>query len=130
MNGGARTMRIGELAEHLGISPRALRHYENQGLLVPSREHNGYRVYDEVAIGRAGAVKDLLAVGLTAQDVRGYLDEGCLDRPAGPAQHCAAELETARSRLATLDELIGRLQHTRRALAEHHDELVHRLDPG
>lgn len=130
MNGGARTMRIGELAEHLGVSPRALRHYEHQGLLAPSREHNGYRVYDEVAIGRAGVVKDLLAVGLTAQDVRGYLEEGCLDRPSGPVQHCAAELETARSRLAALDELIGRLQRTRRALVEHHDELDRSVGPG
>ena len=38
-------MLIGELAERTGSSTRALRHYEDQGLLAPTRDTNGYRHY-------------------------------------------------------------------------------------
>lgn len=40
-------MRIGELARRTGVSVRALRYYEEQGLLVPARAANGYREYTE-----------------------------------------------------------------------------------
>ena len=40
-------MRIGELAERAGVSTRALRYYEEQGLISARRAHNGYRDYDE-----------------------------------------------------------------------------------
>ncbi|WP_082747750.1 MerR family DNA-binding transcriptional regulator [Bradyrhizobium macuxiense] len=38
-------MRIQEAARHLGVSARALRHYEAAGLIVPRRTSNGYRSY-------------------------------------------------------------------------------------
>ncbi|WP_366525445.1 MerR family DNA-binding transcriptional regulator, partial [Mumia sp.] len=40
-------MRVGELAELTGVAPRMLRYYEEQGLLVPPRQDNGYRSYGE-----------------------------------------------------------------------------------
>lgn len=40
------TYTIKELADLAGISTRALRHYDQIGLLVPERAANGYRVYD------------------------------------------------------------------------------------
>ena len=43
-------MRIGELAKATGVTTRALRFYEEQGLLTATRSHNGYRQYDESAI--------------------------------------------------------------------------------
>lgn len=46
-------MRIREAAERLGISERAIRFYEKQGLLKPSRtEHNLYREFGEDDIWR------------------------------------------------------------------------------
>lgn len=113
-------MRIGELAEHIGTSPRSLRHYEQQGLLSPVREANGYRVYDELNIVRAANVKGLLDVGLTTEDVLHHLKRGCLDRPLDSMPRCVEELETVQHRMANLDDLITRLQQTRHKLAEHH----------
>lgn len=120
---GTTQMSIGELGKHLGTSTRSLRHYEDKGLLAPVRAHNGYRLYDQAAIVRAGNIRDLLGVGLTVEDVREYLDQGCLDRPLAVSPRCAAELDTARHRLEKLDELISRLQRTRHRLAEHRNEL-------
>lgn len=114
-----RRMLIGEVAEHLGLSPRSLRHYEKQGLLTPTRGHNGYREYETTDVIRAGNIKELLDLGLTAADVYQYLKEDCLDRPLSSAPRCAAELETIHQRLATLDELILRLQGARDNLSEH-----------
>lgn len=112
-------MMIGEVAEHLGTSARALRHYEQQGLLSPGRGPNGYREYDDTDVVRAGNIRELLDLGLTTADVHQYLVEGCLDRPLSAGPGCAAELVTVRQRLHTLDELIHRLQATRDRLAEH-----------
>jgi MerR family transcriptional regulator, copper efflux regulator len=42
-------MRISELSQRTGVSPHALRHYEQQGLLRPARTASGYRDYAESA---------------------------------------------------------------------------------
>ena len=39
-------MSIGEFSRRSSLSPKALRLYEREGLLVPEREDNGYRSYD------------------------------------------------------------------------------------
>lgn len=112
-------MRIGQLAAHVGASPRALRHYEQQGLLTSRREPNGYRFYDPEAVVRAENVKTLLDVGLTADDIRQHVESGCLDEPLDDVPHCDGELAPIRARLATLEELIGRLEAVRQRLSEH-----------
>jgi len=122
-------MLIGEVAEHIGASTRSLRHYEQQGLISPSREHNGYRVYGTLEVIRAGNVKDLLDLGLTTDDVRQYLAEGCLDAPLGKAPRCAAELETVHHRLQKMDVLIARLQSVRERLAEHAETVESQTRP-
>ncbi|WP_208006879.1 MerR family transcriptional regulator [Aeromicrobium phragmitis] len=128
MSGAETRMRIGELASHIGSTPRALRHYEQQGLLAPTRERNGYRVYDEVAVVRAANIKALLAAGLTTADVSEYLEEGCLDRPLTDSPRCAEELATAQNRIEHLDDLLARLQETRERLAHHHASLASQVD--
>lgn len=127
---GERPIQIGELAEHVGVSSRSLRHYEQQGLLSPTRGSNGYRVFTEGDLVRAGNIKELLDTGLTTADVRQYLDEGCLDRPLSGTVPCAAELPTLHQRLANLDELIGRLQRSREKLAAHTSALEDGVLPG
>ena len=50
-------MRIGELAEQAGISTKAIRYYEQIGILAPpARTAAGYRSYDQAALGRLGFV--------------------------------------------------------------------------
>ena len=57
-------MRIGELAQRTGTTTRALRYYEQQGLVDSQRQHNGYRDYDQAAIMRVRNIRMLLDIGL------------------------------------------------------------------
>ncbi|MGX1372208.1 DNA-binding transcriptional MerR regulator [Streptomyces canus] len=43
-------MRIGELSRRTGVPTRLLRYYEEQDLLHPARDDNGYRSFDEAAV--------------------------------------------------------------------------------
>jgi len=66
-------MRIQEAAHHLGVSARALRHYEAAGLIVPRRNSNGYRSYSVLEIERAAWVRDLIAAGFLTRELRNLL---------------------------------------------------------
>ncbi len=118
-----RKMRIGELAERVGVSPRSLRYYEEQGLLSPARNANGHREYDEVTLDRARNIKDLLAAGLTTEDVLLYLSAGCLEHRLTDSPRCSAELDAAHRRLAGLEDRIARLLQIRDRLVQHSTEL-------
>ena len=70
-------MKIGELASRAGVSPRLVRYYEQQGLLEPDRESNGYRSYGEEHVVRVQriahpepVVDRLVVVALERREVR------------------------------------------------------------
>jgi DNA-binding transcriptional MerR regulator len=48
----ARLLRIGEAATRVGVSPSALRQWEHQGLVAPTRSGARYRLYSEADIAR------------------------------------------------------------------------------
>jgi DNA-binding transcriptional MerR regulator len=56
-------MRIGDLARATGVKPRLLRYYEEQGLLTPLRQPNGYRQYARSDIAAVRHIRVLLAAG-------------------------------------------------------------------
>ncbi|MGW4034210.1 MerR family DNA-binding transcriptional regulator [Streptomyces sp. NPDC004838] len=118
------TVGIGRLAERIGVTPRALRHYEQQGLIVPIRKPNGYRAYDRRMAIRAANIKSLLDLGLSSDDIRPQIEEGCLDEPLADRPHCQAELTPIQARLDTLNELIARLERTRDRLHAHSTEVA------
>ncbi|MEU7718546.1 MerR family transcriptional regulator [Streptomyces tibetensis] len=109
-------MRIGELAEATGTTPRALRHYEQAGLIASERAANGYRLYDAGAAVRVRNIRQLLDVGLTLDDARVFLP--CLDGDvtAGPAS--GKGLRVAADRLAVLEARIAAQIAVRDRLAE------------
>lgn len=79
-------MRIGEVAERTGLSPRAIRYYEEVGLVVPSaRSRGGFRLYTEVDLRRLLLVRQMKPLDLSLHRMRDLLDT--LDRidGAGPA---------------------------------------------
>lgn len=67
------TVRIGELSERSGVSRRALRYYEEQGLLVPERTRNGYREYAADAELTVAQIQGLYAGGLASHTIRRFL---------------------------------------------------------
>jgi DNA-binding transcriptional MerR regulator len=57
-------MRIGELSRRTGASPRALRYFEEQGLLSPTRLPSGYREYGERDVMTVRRIQVLISAGL------------------------------------------------------------------
>ncbi|MFF0743551.1 MerR family transcriptional regulator [Streptomyces sp. NPDC004111] len=109
-------MRIGELARATGCTPRALRHYEQAGLLTSERSANGYREYDaERSVVRVRNIRGLLDVGLTLDDVQAF--GPCLDGDVLAAAPSAGALALARERLAVLDARIAAQTAAREKLA-------------
>ncbi len=107
-------MLIGELARITDTSTRALRHYDDRGLLISARQANGYRDLPESAVERVRRIRMLLDVGLNLDAVAELLPCFATDGALGACP-------TAQRRLATqikaLDEQIDTLQTTRRMLS-------------
>lgn len=57
-------MQIGEVEKITGLSSKAIRLYEEKGLIVVKRKDNAYRDYDESCIGRLKQIKMLRDVGI------------------------------------------------------------------
>ncbi|MFJ1904662.1 MerR family transcriptional regulator, partial [Streptomyces sp. NPDC088156] len=66
-------MLIGELAAEAGTTTRALRYYEEQGLLESDRTTAGYRLYEPGAVRRVRNIRELLSCGFTVEDVKSLL---------------------------------------------------------
>ncbi|QFU92996.1 MerR family transcriptional regulator [Amycolatopsis sp. YIM 10] len=66
-------MRIGELAKRAGVSVRALRYYEEQGLLASTRTAGGQRKYGEHAVRQVELIQQLYAAGLASRTISGLL---------------------------------------------------------
>ncbi|MET7280740.1 MerR family transcriptional regulator [Kribbella sp. NPDC005582] len=62
-------MRIGELARRAGVSTRALRYYEEQGLLASERTASDQRVYAEAAVERVRLIQQLFTAGLPSRTI-------------------------------------------------------------
>lgn len=72
-------MRIGELAKRSGAPTRMLRYYEEQGLAVPRRLDNGYRIYDDHLLDRVQKIRGLIDAGIPSRIISDILP--CLDQP-------------------------------------------------
>jgi len=66
-------MTIGQMSVRTGVPPRLLRYYEEQRLITPGRDGNGYRVYCEVGVERIGRIRSLLDAGLPTRAIAGLL---------------------------------------------------------
>lgn len=79
------SLRIGDLAKQAGKSTRAVRLYENMGLLGPAyRTDGGHRVYTDDALARLSWIDRLQALGMSLPEIRTFLDE-LEDEGTGPA---------------------------------------------
>lgn len=137
-------MRIGDAAAAAGMTARALRYYEEHGLVIARRTPSGHRVYEPEDVRKLRTVRELLDAGLTVGDIRSFaplldalppdgipelffVQGGARDGDGGgaaggvadpgPEQHCRTATEVARRRLADLDARIERLTRLRGRLA-------------
>ncbi|HJY60408.1 MAG TPA: helix-turn-helix domain-containing protein [Streptosporangiaceae bacterium] len=62
-------MAIPRLAERVGVTPRVLRYWEEQGLISPTREHGKLR-YSPRDVAIAGLIRRLLEAGVGVEGIR------------------------------------------------------------
>lgn len=68
-------LKIGELARRTGLTVRALRHYDDIALLVPSeRSSGGYRLYGRKDVARLYRIQALRRLDLPLADIQQLLD--------------------------------------------------------
>ncbi|GAA2642834.1 MerR family transcriptional regulator [Dactylosporangium fulvum] len=116
-------MRIGELAERAGTSTRALRYYEQHGLIRARRTTNGYRDYDEVDLRLVREIRSLLEIGFNLEETRPFVE--CLRSGRASGAHCPGSIEVLSRKLADLDACIAHLQAVRNTVRH---ELAQALD--
>jgi DNA-binding transcriptional MerR regulator len=102
------TMTVGELAEQVGKTARAIRLYEELGLLAPrGRTCGNYRTYGPEALVRLRWIIRLHDLGLPLHEVKAFLDDVAAAESAGEAMS-RVRARYART-LEAVDEQIQRL---------------------
>ncbi|MEE2060751.1 MerR family transcriptional regulator [Rhodococcus artemisiae] len=110
-------MLIGELAERTGVSRRALRYYEEQGLLVPERTVNGYRTYSDDAPVIVDRIQGLYASGMDSDDIRRFLP--CARGRAPRLEMCDELHARLMRRAAELEDQAETIRRQRTAVLGH-----------
>lgn len=102
-----------EAARRLGVSAKALRLYEQRGLVSPVRTEAGWRVYGPEEMARAAEIAALRALGFSLAQVARVLKGD----PAGLEPALAAHLAVLEDRLRDLGGTMDRIQALRADLA-------------
>ena len=110
-----RRWQIGDLAKQTGLSVRALRHYDELGLLRPSeRSEAGYRLYAEADVRRLYRIVALRQLDFPLEEIASLLDQGEPDLAETARRHLdrvERDLESQkrlRKRLAPMVEALER----------------------
>ena len=124
-------MRIGEVAERVGVTPRTIRYYEELGLLGGGgrRAKGAHRLYAEADVARLSELirlRDLLGLSLEelvtlaeAEEARAALRDQWYGDPSDEERVAIVEratelvqqqLDLVRARRRTLDEFAGELE--------------------
>ncbi|MGM1018942.1 MAG: MerR family transcriptional regulator [Actinomycetota bacterium] len=105
---------IQEIARLTGTTSRTLRHYDDIGLLAPSRiAHNGYRHYDDAALVRLQRILLLRELGLGLPQIADVLE-----RETSEASALASHLAWLREEQTRLARQIASVESTITALNE------------
>ena len=104
-------MRIGELAEKVGVTTDTLRFYEGRGLIKSVRQENGYRDYSEDMLFILNYIQTAQRLGFTLKEISAeipYLLEGGLS-----AEKIA---DILKEKISVTDRKIKELQHVKHEL--------------
>jgi MerR family transcriptional regulator, repressor of the yfmOP operon len=138
------TLRIGEIAERSGVTPRTIRYYEEPGLLPRTeRELGKHRLYTESDVERIcelTRLRDLLGLSLdelrsmiAAEDVRAEIRRRFHETDSREEQlalldealpHIETQLSLVRRRLSALQELEAELAERRKRVVRRRRDLA------
>ncbi|GAA5075350.1 MerR family transcriptional regulator [Nocardia iowensis] len=108
-------IRIGDVARGAGVSVRAVRYYEQQGLLTAERSPSGQRLYRQDAVTLVRFFQQMYAAGLTSRRIAELLP--CWDSGHTDAEQ-RAMLRAERDRIqAKVDDLQAALDRLDEVIA-------------
>ncbi|VWM11070.1 MerR family transcriptional regulator [Burkholderia lata] len=111
MSDVTRGLSASEAAKRLGVSVKALRLYERQGLVTPGRTLAGYRAYGPDDLARAADIAALRALGLSLAQVASVLE--------GDARSLSDALATHENTLERgIQDLVGKVDRVRAIRAD------------
>jgi DNA-binding transcriptional MerR regulator len=130
VNASAQFLNPSAAAELLGVSAKALRLYEQRGLVTPRRTAAGWRVYGPDEIARAAEIIALRAIGLSLAQIARVLE----DDPQGLEPALAAHEATLEDRIRQLAGAVAKIRDIRAGLADGKPasakDLVRLLEPS
>jgi MerR family transcriptional regulator, thiopeptide resistance regulator len=92
---------VGEVAARFGITIRTLHHYDEIGLLIPSRRGaSGYRLYTSADLTRLSQIVVYRRLELPLDEIASLLDEG------NEVSHLVRQRERVMSRLDEMKDLV------------------------
>ena len=105
-------MKVGELAKRTGLTVRTLHHYDEIGLLRPSRRSEaGYRLYEHGDLERLQRILAYRGLGIGLDKIAAILDDPNTD----PIEHLRSQHELLLERRTELDRMITALEKTMEA---------------
>ena len=111
--GGEAVFSIGELAREYGVTQRALRFYEEEGLIAPRRD-GAARIYSRRDHKRIALILRGKAIGFSLDEIGELLDlyepsdGGAAQRQAALA-HCDAKAATLQQQKASIQAMLDEL---------------------
>ncbi len=103
---------IKKLADIAGVSTRTLRWYEQQGLLRPKREANGYRTYGEEEVKRLQQILLYRELGFELKDIVELLSKDLSTSKDDLITKLTWQLQALKERRTQLDALIANVERT------------------
>jgi DNA-binding transcriptional MerR regulator len=108
------TYSIKELSEAYKVTPRTLRHYEEQGLLAPERDGQS-RIYHETDRVRLAWILRGRRVGFSLSEIGKMLDlydmgDGRETQRAVTVDHCKARIEDLKAQRNDINATINELE--------------------
>ncbi|HEX6750311.1 MAG TPA: MerR family transcriptional regulator [Longimicrobium sp.] len=121
--------KVGELAGATGLTVRTLHHYDEIGLLRPSRRTpSGHRLYGDGDVARLQQVTSLRELGFPLEEIRALLDR----RGISPREVVGLHLERLREQIELQRALCERLERIAaqldRAETVSADELIRTIE--
>lgn len=117
-------MKIGELAEAVGVTTKTIRFYESFGLVPePPRTASGYRSYEDADAERLRFIKTAQRLGLSLDEIKeiiAFRDRG--ERPCGyVASVLDRQVRSLDRRIKEMRQLRDELRHLQSKAAQEPD---------
>lgn len=102
-------MEIGELSRRTGLSPSAIRYYEQERLIPRAERRSGRRVFDDGTLAQLVVVQLARGAGFTLAEIRQLVNEFGRNRWRRLAQRKLGEIRLTTERLRTMSALLTEL---------------------